>query len=304
MTPEIITVAGATAAYGLGLIAEHRAVSHAAETQARLLEAAGPALRQEATAEPLSRREQLTHWASRNLLAPLALTAAVAGGLEASAWTTAKTQTKALSALEVVVDRSGATNLSAHGQPVLGEINDIVGQLQGIKHATAQAEVAQYGGVIKTSLDQVKTIRAVGDAPLAAATGTALDNAAPKGAVVVVTYGNSVGTPDAILSKEPKAKSKVPVFVVNVEKAGSPHTAELRAVAHATHGQYWDASRSNVSQVTQAVQGAVSATHQEKPVEQPADWTDRIFGGIALAAAIGYFRKRRSYTLGKGPKGE
>jgi len=304
MTPEIITVAGASAAYGIGLIAEHRAVSHAADVQVRLLEAAGPALRQETMAAPLSRREQLTHWASRNLLAPLALTAAVAGGLEASAWTTGTIQTKTLSALEVVVDRSGATNLSAHGQPVVGEINDIVSQLQGIKHATAKAEVAQYGGVAQKNLDQVKTIPAVGDAPLPEATGTALDNAAPKGAVVVVTYGNSVGTPDAVLSKEPKTKSKVPVFIVNVEKAGSPHTAELRAVAHKTGGQYWDASRSNVTQVTQAVQGAVSATHHEKPVEQPADWTDRILGGFALAAAIGYYRKRKSYTLGKGPKGE
>jgi hypothetical protein len=304
MTPEIITVAGTAAGYGIGLIAEHRAVNHAAATQARLLEAAGPALREETAAAAVPRPERLMRWASRTIFAPLALTAAVGGGLEVSAWTPGNTKTKSLSALEVVVDRSGATNLSAHGEPVLGEINDIVDQMQSIKHATAQAEVAQYGGVTKTSLDKVKTVRAVGDAPLASATATALDNAAPKGAVVVLTYGNSIGTPDAVLSKEAETKSKVPVFVVNVEKAGSSNTAELRTVAHKTGGQYWDASRSNITSVTRDVQKTVSATHQEKPAEKPADWTDRIFGGIALAAALGYFRKRRSYTLGKGPKGE
>ncbi|HTB48939.1 MAG TPA: hypothetical protein VK712_02555 [Verrucomicrobiae bacterium] len=310
MTPEIITVAASAASFGAGLAAEHRAVNQAAQKQARLLEAVGPALHEEDVVATMPRREQLTRWASRNLLAPLALTAALAGGLEAAGWVSNSLHANQPPALEVVVDRSGATALALDGKPVIGQIDGLVTQLHGLQHVTAQAEVASFGGVSQPEpLKDVKATQATGDAPLGEATGIALGRAglgASKhdAAVVVLTNGNSIGSPKDIASQEAKAHESTPIFIVNVEGAGSSATSDLRAIAQETGGRYWDAHNSSVKTIAQDVQSSLSAGHQEKPVEQPANWTDRIFGGIALLAAAGYYRRRRSYALGKGPKGE
>ncbi|HSW85512.1 MAG TPA: hypothetical protein VLF79_02785 [Candidatus Saccharimonadales bacterium] len=297
MIPETL-IAGASAGYVAGQLLEGRALKRVENQQARYFEATAPALEAETTST-INRIDRMMRWGSRRILTPLALVAASTGGLIGYAARSGETHTKSPAPLEVVVDRSGGTLTVDNGQPA-SLADKLISQLQDIKHVDPHAQVANYGLVQSTSLEQAIKIPPSGDADLAQATTTALGNAQPKGAVVVITNGNSIGSPNSVKEES----TNTPIFIMNVQKSGSSATSNLRAIAHETGGKYWDAYHSDAGSAVSDIQRAVTPAEVKKPAEGSTDWGIIALSGILMVATAGLYRGRVDFKTGKGPKGE
>lgn len=303
---ELATVAG----YGVGLMAEQIASHKAAEKQARLSDSAmlSPAAEQGVS----TRLSNVAHLAGRYVLAPLALTGAVAAGTSALGWTKSEPAKPTTPGLEVVVDHSGATQLDFGAKPAVEQVDGLVRAI-GDRKVKGEALVAGSGTVRSFTFAKVSKDKPFGDAPLSQATGLALDRAARVDAsnststkansgVVVITNGNTIGSSQH-LTKTAR-DNETPIFIVNVEKQGKNNpkkVADLQQIARHTHGRYWAANELNVDKVIKEVTNTLAP--ETPTAEVPGKDLLKILGGLSLIAGIGYFRRRKNYALGTRPGG-
>ena len=317
MDTQVIPIAATAVGFTAGIIGERKAIERAASERQTLVEAWSLEDEQPVTAQP-NRLGQLTGRVGRYVTA-VTVSAGLAAGLTAEAWLPIEESASQQRppALEVVVDHSGATALPLSGKPSLGEINQVVGQLQGIHNVSAEAWVASSSRVKDIALNKVAGEPAFGDAPLEQAMQSALDRAGfavsnHQGAehsagVIAITNGNEVGAPQAV-AQEAKAKGGVPVFVVNVEGNRSSAIPGLQRIAQLTNGKYWGANAANLNSVAENVDKTISATQHEvgaKPVVADGAQTFLRFLSALSWLGVGVaFAKRRKTPFERNLRGE
>lgn len=176
--------------------------------------------------------------------------------------------------IEVVIDHSGATGLSVGGQkPVLSEINQVASAFTPNNRISSEAFVASFGGVVETQVSKVDSLSPSGYAPLDVAVNEALDQTAvvkngdklKNTAVVVITNGNTIGSPNVVISQSNK-QDKTPVYIVDVEatKGTSIQDASsYRSISTRTGAKYWTANDTNINTVTSEVEQALISEHQQ-----------------------------------------
>lgn len=315
MNPEIvrdITVAGSVIGLGVGMAAEQFAIRRSAKNVTALSETWGLEDQEADSTVPEQSRLRAAAQSIGRAVGPLALTACVAGGLNAYAYAPENNSVQqAAPTLEVVVDHSGATALALEGTPVVNEINQVVKQFKGIARFKTEAIVAGSGTTTTMKLEKVADVQPFGQSDLASATSLALSRAAqvtpsregagykPNAGVLIITNGNGVGNAKsiaALASQEYAGKTvKTPVSVVNVEggKASPAVTESLKTVAAKTGGKYWSAEQGNLDQVAKAVRAKIESGAIEtggSPDKLPL----KVLGGLVVAAAVETFRRRET----------
>ncbi|GAC1391504.1 MAG: hypothetical protein NVSMB46_04270 [Candidatus Saccharimonadales bacterium] len=265
--PELFGVIG----YGTGLILEKRAIRNSAKQRSaayKVLEKSKAFLEPRTT----TRRERMGERA-RKATAVLPLAGAL-GGIACGllAFNAVHQKSNVASAnLEIVVDHSGATNFNAAGLPASKQINSIAAKFNKTGDVVTNAIIASSGYVKSSKVENVSLDTPFGDAPLDQAANLALSNTAKEknyfnithknsnAAVLVLTNGNDFGNKDAII-KASQEQGKTPVFIVNVEGddvSSNQNTADFRAIAKQTNGEYWNAHQDNIGYVSNAVRNAI-----------------------------------------------
>jgi hypothetical protein len=309
MSPEAISQVAAAAGLAGGVALEARAQHNAEKNGENLqLEAATRAIAEkQANAAAPTRATRTRRWLGRHATAPLALLAAGAMGmgvysLEQQPETiTPPVQPK----LEMVVDHSGATNLSLDGKPTVLQVNALASEFAGSK-TQGEALVASQGTVNKMPISKVEKSTPFGPAPLEQATTLAIDTSSAvngQDSVLVITNGNSVGD-TAKLTKQAK-KEHTPVFVVNVENAtqtADDLKGDLEKLAKDTGGKYWDANKGNLEEVADSVKATLEPA--EAKSSKPAKWPIIEFGAVLALAGVGMFRRRSQMASLKNYKGQ
>jgi len=209
-------------------------------------------------------------------------------------------------AIEVVVDHSGATGLKiGDAKPLAPEIDQIANDFVSNSHIVSNAFVASFSSVTETNVSKVDSMTPSGDAPL----DTALENAlnvtgldeqgkkTKSAAVVVITNGNYIGSPSAVIS-ESKAQGYTPVYVVNVEGAqatSSQYISDYKQIVSGTKAKhaYWNANSQNINTVAAEVENTLTpAVHEQSKSNPNQDLfiIGALFSGLAFVQA---FRSRR-----------
>lgn len=309
MSPEIISQVAAVTGYGIGLAMEQRALQNAQRNAEKLqLEAATAAIQESEQAAP-EQPSRFRQWVGRSALAPLALTAAGAAGLVTYAY---KQEAETIvpptqPGLEMVVDHSGATNLTLGSTPAVDEINSLTRRFTD-EDVKAEALVASNGKVQSTPVEKIGQLPPFGDAPMEQATNLAIDKATAnaiegQNSVLAITNGNSLGDVNDLSRKAQRAGT--PVFVVNVEEANKTSgelKADLKQLANKTGGEYWDANEKNLDEVSDDVQATLVA--EEAETNSPSRLPIIEFGALLVGGMVGYFRRRSQYASYKDFKGE
>ena len=209
-------------------------------------------------------------------------------------------------AIEVVVDHSGATGLRiGSAQPIAPEIDQIADDFVSNSHIVSNAFVASFSSVTETNVSKVDSMAPSGDAPLdtalvSALNATGLDKEGKKtksDSVVVITNGNYIGSPSAVIS-ESKAQGYTPVYVVNVEGAQATSTqyiSEYEQIVSGTKAKhpYWNANSKNINTVAQEVENTLTPAEHEQNKSNPNRNLfifGALFSGLAFTQA---FRSRR-----------
>lgn len=315
--PVTVTAAASVVGYAVGYGIERKAVKNAAEAELEWNQQMGIAA-EAAQAEPLPRA---TRYANK-MLAPLALSGAVAVGLAAYSFYPDNNATiEKPGVLELVVDHSGATANVVDGDSIVSRIDKIAGQF---KDTTMHVNVvvAKAGEEKTISLDQLGSAEAApfGTANLPTITSNAISRAAAavpvnvgdrlqrNAAVFVITNGNSVGNAKSVIAQSQKAYGstiKTPVFIVNEEgaDASKEDLAAFKQIAKDTNGQYWSADKDNLDTVVEQVKEAIVAT-QTTGNSAPNKWPLRALSLVALAGMYVAYKRRGQMPFGRGIKGE
>lgn len=309
MDAEILgTAAGVAAGFVGGHVLEYVAAQGVAARRGNI-EAVQLALAHDQDQAPRPTMMQRAREVGRRVLPLLAVFGAAAGGTEAYGWTGDSVVTHSKPVVEVVVDHSGATSLPIDGPPAIGRINSIASAFAGTKYG-GDAIVSTLGSNDEVSFSKVAHMQAnqtAGEAPLDAAVSLAFDNLGSntggnqRNGMLVVTYGNNIGSLDSIVGLAHKKNIEINIANAGVSETDPGVANELKRIAKDTHGTYWDANQEQPAAIAQAVTANLSS--KVEAMNTPARWPARILGAVALLATAGLARGRGRYALNRGPRG-
>lgn len=312
MSPEVTIEAAAAVGYAVGIVADQIAVRLAARTETAALpvwEQAADA----AEADHGSRLQRVGSFVANRVLAPTAIVLGAAAGIEAIAWSDSTVQDPSQPTIELLVDHSGATAYNLQHKPVIKQINTIASQFDNAT-GTIKATTASAGEFREMSIADVANDQATGPAPLpdaltnvlshlSSSDGATATTKAGERSVVVITNGNAIGNPKAIAKAAQAAYTHVYVVNVEAKQQQKPEvTADLMAVATQTKGQYWEAAQANVAALAKQVESTVSPGQRHEAMPYRGLLTG--LGAVATLGAAGFWMRRKSYTFGRGVKGE
>src|ERR1035438_989817 len=212
------------AAYVAGFGIDHLAYIRARQSERPIIEEWG--IDETPQLEDLkpTRREKISGFLIR-ITPPIALGTGLTAALFTAGFANPP-ETTAPAPIEVVVDHSGATDLSIDGAPVLPAINKIADSFKASSdYYDIEAYIDTGGQTYTEKISNVDSLFLGGYAPLDDGTNKALEQAAvakntgksKNSALVVITNGNPIGDPGIIIAEADK--SKTPVYVVNVENS-------------------------------------------------------------------------------------
>ena len=310
MSPELVVGIASGVGFASGIALEELAINRVARNFKGFLEANQLAL-ERAPTERVSLPQRL----GRAIIAPLALTTAIAGGLEAYANYAPNLKPVTQPDLVLAVDHSGATDKLLGSKPLVESIDSFAQLVAGNKRSST-AFVAGSNTVKTVPVAELPKNQPFGDAPLHQALQNALDqanrNTQPiKGqttitpnSIVFITNGN-LPTSGAPLIDQANRQG-TPVNVINVEqldKLDKRTLIGLQQLAKRTHGTYWNANENNLKNISRAVQ-----TEFQTPPAQRAPIPHRLLLNLLAAATVvsvgRQFISRSNNTTGRRPKGE
>jgi len=214
----------------------------------------------------------------------------------------------------LLVDHSGATEISFGSQrPVLSEINQVATAFTPSNKIKSNAYIASFGSVVEKNVSAVDGLSASGAAPLDTALVSALDetaliksgNKSESAAVVVITNGNSIGSPNSIIEQSNK-QGKTPVYVVNVEGSkvtSAQNISNYQEIAKRTEAKYWSANSANISAVTQDVEQTLTPETKHNTAD-PYEDLFIIASLISCVLTVKTYRNRRHGLLQRNLEGK
>ncbi|MGI9028277.1 MAG: hypothetical protein ACR2FM_05575 [Candidatus Saccharimonadales bacterium] len=240
----------------------------------------------------------------KKAMGPLALTAALVGGVNAYAWAPAVADKPEDNTIHLVVDRSGLTDFSEAEKTPAETINDIVAVFDKEESLKVTAQVAHLGTVSTTDAAEVAKVEPYGDAPLPDAftranEAIALANQKTKtrqseNATVVLTGQNTIGKANNVISHA--AETNNAVYVVNVDSEIDPaKKASLKKITKVTEGQYFSSDTTSAETIVSTVAKAVNT--QPEVSKQDKKIPEKVIGLLFLGAAALFGKARRRMSL-------
>lgn len=244
------------------------------------------------------------------LTGSLALWGATVGLINGAAWTPEEGVQDVPPGVNLIADGSGATIIndgrSFNRQVTLAKS---INQEDGIEVSVL---LARGGEVSPVDTADLESHQPFGDSPLRRAVSAAIkdtqvaseeaiqDNEARKGAVVLMTFGNSLGNTEELIEDATEESVQVPVHVVNVESERLTDNAvedRLRELAQETGGKYWSRQEANAGDIINEVKkslDAVEVPERTVPIESKLKWPLRAVGALGIVNFFRSYKRRRN----------
>lgn len=253
-----------------------------------------------------SRMSKLKQVGSR-AVSTLALTAALAAGANAYAWSGDEQPNSQEPKVELVVDRSGAT---AYGDTPTAEAetNRLAKNLAGEDSIDTTALIGKGGQTLPSKPGDVPSVEPFGDAPMREAFSTAVadlrlqEREHPQAqdkkkseAIVVATNGNEFGSSGDVVEKAKEVDARV--YIVDVAQGTDAKTAaQFRRIAEKTGGEYLDREDLQKTDVARQVADELAPSKDKKKKEDDK-WPEKIFGLLSLVVLARLAKDRRNMPL-------
>lgn len=248
------------------------------------------------------RVSELSRSIGRRILAPLALSGLVSGGLLGLAYSSEPTNARVPANIEIVVDHSGFTA----NDGTVAKTNNIVEQFSSNKNFKSEALVAGSGQITPMNPGDVASNTAFGVAPLDQALTQAIGqiqniNSAPnsskaEGAVLVVTDDNNIGS---LQTAEALAQpGHIPIFTVNVSPNSTNNSATIGELSKATNAKNWtNPSIQQQSQIASEVYSSLSSNQGNSVTKVNPDKGLLKILSLCSLAATGVLAWNRKYVM-------
>jgi hypothetical protein len=291
---------GLAAGYVAGQVTDVMAARHAAKNAEAAASAWGP-IDNSAESTP-----KIRHSMVARLIAPLAVTGAVAGGLTANAWFEHESVAGGSTTVEAVVDHSFQTRQGK----LFDRINGLVGKADQSKSLDLRAVVAHNGSQDAMDVQDLPKDIPYGPPSVGQAMKVAMDSAfkgrnqageKQSGSIFVVTADNPIGNPKS-LAKTAHQNGNIRISIANVVGPDNDAAAQdLRAIAKQTGGRYWAANQAD-GKILDGLKADVANHEAAAPAPKDDKTFEKIlsvlaiFGGLALArekAELVFKRQRK-----------
>lgn len=295
VAPFVLT--GTALGAAAGVVAEGIIRKKRAEEDVAFNETMGTVNEQIEASSSQSRIGQL----AGKLTGGLALTGALVGAVNGYAWAPESPSPTKTVGLQLVVDRSGFTDIAKDNVVPANTIDKVIARFDENNSLSIVAHVAGGSEVQTVKSEEVEAIPPSGDAPMRTAFTRAQENVRlsdddsveGSNAIVLLTNGNTFGKAGTVIKDSNKVRSSL--FVVNVNddiKQRSRKT--LQKIADRTEGQYWDMSDASVDEIVDKVSNEVNpAPESDSGMKLPI----KMIGALML----GYFAYRMR-TLRNEPR--
>lgn len=232
---------------------------------------------------------------ARKGLGLIAVSCALAGGINAYSHAEQEDSIKTTTAGQLVADFSGDTERTAPNseEAPISRIKAVVKQFNVADGYNFSAQIGKFDDNIEKTPAEILNETPFSSSNLSKAYSDSINQLTKNGKpiaaegktpIVMITNGNGFGEVNKVVKRANTVSAAV--SIVNVADSPTQSQAELQAIAKQTGGQYWNANKlSDIDNIAEAVKAdEATAVIEEIPAKRDPGTAMKVFGLLAALA--------------------